>query len=203
MAYQWSNRIVGHSEADPATLVANDKNFRRHPKRQRLALAGGIHEVGFLRSVTVNRATGRIIDGHLRVELALRQKQKAIPVEWVELTEAEEAQALATLDPIAGMAETDEGTLAELLQGVNTSCPELQAMFDALAPAAEEEAAPLALEGAYEHPVAGRFVVIDKTVKVSVTGDECDRLTAALLAHRKLHQSESGFFAHLLARAGL
>ncbi len=42
------------------------------------------------------------MDGHLRVALALSSNQKSIPVEYVELSESEEAEALATIDPIAG-----------------------------------------------------------------------------------------------------
>lgn len=32
---RWQNRIVGYGEADPESLLANEYNFRIHPKFQR------------------------------------------------------------------------------------------------------------------------------------------------------------------------
>ena len=111
----WQNRIVGHDSADPKTLTANDKNWRVHTPEQTRALAGAIGDIGFIRSVTVNRRTGRIIDGHLRVALAIEQGQASIPVEYVDLTDAEEAEALATIDPLAELAGRDDDAFKKLL----------------------------------------------------------------------------------------
>jgi hypothetical protein len=79
VASPWRNRIVGNAQVPPQDLIANDKNFRLHPLAQRRALDGAIQEIGFLRSVTVNKRTPRIIDGHLRVQLALEQQQAPSP----------------------------------------------------------------------------------------------------------------------------
>ena len=54
----WRSRIVGHDQVDPESLVANPHNFRKHPLEQRDALSAAISEVGFVRSVTVNKTTG-------------------------------------------------------------------------------------------------------------------------------------------------
>jgi hypothetical protein len=56
----------------------------------------------------------------LRVTLALRDSIPFIPVEYVELTEAEEAEALLTLDPIAALAGSDKDNLETLLAKVGT-----------------------------------------------------------------------------------
>lgn len=48
------NRIIAHSEEDPAKLVANPLNFRRHPEAQRSALRGSMRELGWLKSVLVS-----------------------------------------------------------------------------------------------------------------------------------------------------
>jgi hypothetical protein len=43
------------------------------------------------------------------VALSLSSNQKSIPVEYVELSESEEAEALATIDPIAGDGRSRPG----------------------------------------------------------------------------------------------
>ena len=109
------NRIVARAEVPPEELTANEQNWRRHPPAQQAALLEALNDIGWIKSVTVNRLTGRVVDGHLRVELALRENVKTVPVDYVELTPEEEALALATVDPIAGMAETDKEKLQLVL----------------------------------------------------------------------------------------
>ncbi len=111
----WENRIVSYSAEDPKSLTANPHNFRRHPKGQRLALNAMIADVGMVQPVIVNANTGRIIDGHLRVDLAIEQGQSSMPVIWVDVSADEEMKILATLDPIGNMATTDAGILDALI----------------------------------------------------------------------------------------
>jgi len=117
---EWKNRIVGTALVDPAALVPNAKNYRRHPKAQIGALEGSLREVGWVAPVTVNRTSGRMVDGHARAELALREGVALVPVQYVELSDAEEALVLATLDPIGAMAAHDAEALAALLGEVRT-----------------------------------------------------------------------------------
>lgn len=112
------NRIVGHEMVRLDQLLAHPNNWRLHPKYQQDALAGLIDDIGFIRSVLVNKTTGTVIDGHLRVALASRSGVQELPVEYIELTEEQEIKALALLDPIAGMAETDREKLEEILEMV-------------------------------------------------------------------------------------
>jgi DNA modification methylase len=114
----WANRITRHAEVDPSTLAANPANWRRHPKSQADALAGVLSEVGYVQSVIVNERSGRIVDGHLRVELAVARGEPTIPVVFVDLADDEERLILATLDPLAALAETDAAALAALLAEV-------------------------------------------------------------------------------------
>ena len=79
MSKQWIKRIVANADVPPSELVAHDRNFRLHPDAQKAALAGVIDDIGFIKSVVVNQPTGRIIDGHLRVSLALESEQETIP----------------------------------------------------------------------------------------------------------------------------
>jgi hypothetical protein len=128
----WRNRIIETGEADPATLVANPKNYRRHPQAQREALGGVLAEVGWVAPVTVNRRTGHLVDGHARVEIALYRREPFIPVQYVDLSEDEENLVLATLDPLSAMAEHDTVALEALLAEASTDDPALQALLDDL-----------------------------------------------------------------------
>lgn len=69
----WQNRIIGYGEESPDQLLANPHNHRIHPKRQQQALKGSLDTLGYIQTVIVNKTTGHIVDGHLRVEMALRQ----------------------------------------------------------------------------------------------------------------------------------
>ena len=123
------NRIIGHGEEQVDQLLANPLNFRLHPDNQQQALAGAIDDIGFIRSVTVNQRTGRVVDGHLRVTLAARSGVESLPVEYVDLDESEEAQALLSLDPIAAMAASDKAKLDELMRAVQSDDERVQAMI--------------------------------------------------------------------------
>lgn len=119
MTKPWESRIVGLEHLPPASLNAHPSNFRIHPIGQKEALSGSLGSIGWVQTVVMNRVTGRIIDGHLRVALALARGETTVPVTVVELTEAEEAQALLSLDPIAAMAETDREKMSTLMQMVD------------------------------------------------------------------------------------
>ena len=112
------NRIVGHADVDPRTLVPNEANWRKHPQSQMNALHGALGDIGWVTEPIVNRTTGRLIDGHARVELAINEP--TIPVTYVELSLEEERKVLATLDPIGAMAEADADLLADLLESIET-----------------------------------------------------------------------------------
>lgn len=133
MTGAWRNRIVATGEEAPDQLLANPRNFRTHPGAQQDALVGVLSEVGGVQQVVVNRRSGHLIDGHLRVTLALRRNEPTIPVVYVDLDEAEEALILATLDPIAALAATDAEKLDALLREVSTGEAAVQAMLDQLA----------------------------------------------------------------------
>jgi hypothetical protein len=103
---------------DPAELVENPLNWRRHPPEQMSALAGSIAEVGWAGACLLNSRSNKLIDGHARLRLALDQGTGKIPVLVGSWTEEQERLILATLDPIADMAIPDPGKLAVLLAGV-------------------------------------------------------------------------------------
>lgn len=118
----WKNRIIGHESHEAGWFVANPKNWRIHPAAQGEAVEGALESVGWVRSVLVNQRTGYILDGHLRITLALRQGEDTIvPVEIVDLSEEEEALVLAHLDSVVPMAGRDAEKLGALLAQCATS----------------------------------------------------------------------------------
>lgn len=134
MSEEIRNRIVDHAEADPRDITPNPDNWRRHPDVQRRYVDGALREVGWVREPIVNRTTGRLIDGHLRVEQAIAAGESAIPVAYVELTAREEQIALATHDAITANAATDDDMLRTLLNGTQAEDEALQELLADLQP---------------------------------------------------------------------
>jgi ParB-like chromosome segregation protein Spo0J len=134
LAPPWRSRIVGSGDEAPDQLLANPANWRIHPKAQQQALAGILGQVGWVQPVLLNRRTGHIVDGHLRVTLAIKKGAPTVPVLYVDLEE--EALVLASLDPLAAMAGTDDEKLRALLVDVSVDSDALAAMLAGLAPPA-------------------------------------------------------------------
>ena len=120
----------------PAELAENPANWRRHPANQIAALTDAVAEVGWAGACLYNERTGRLIDGHARRKVALEQGAEKVPVLVGDWTEAQEAKILATLDPLAAMAEVDGAALDALLRDVQTGSEALGAMLTGLAEAA-------------------------------------------------------------------
>ncbi len=111
-------------------LASNPANWRRHPPSQVKALKGVLADVGWAGALLYNEATGRLIDGHLRKEVARGQKVPVLVGSW---TEAQEREILATLDPLGAMAQPDQDALIALLAQVETGSEDVKALLEALA----------------------------------------------------------------------
>lgn len=191
----WNNKIVGHGEVDPKTLEANVYNWRTHPRQQRNALEGALNEVGWVQPVMVNKRTGRLVDGHLRVVVALERGEASIPVTYVDLDENEERVILASLDLITTLAGTDDAALQTLLDEIEVDDDSLNAFFESLTGRAEsldviddEPAIPepstererprtaVAVEDDDDDPVEA----VRQLVFNNVTGDQKDVIFAAI-----------------------
>lgn len=176
----FKNRIVGYGAADPADLLSNPKNWRLHPKEQQDALTGVLETIGWVQDVVVNKTTGFVVDGHLRVALALRREEKTIPVKYVELTDAEESLILATFDPISAMAGTDRQLLTDLLVTIS---PETENVAALLAAIIEREK--IEMPGVEQSSDRGSLLnLLDVTVKdpeTKVEHGECWSLGGHLL----------------------
>lgn len=114
-------------------LRPNPRNWRTHPQAQRDALRGVLAEIGYADALIARELPDgglELLDGHLRAETT---PDSEVPVLITDLTDAEASKLLATLDPLAAMAEADKGKLDELLRDVQTSSEAVAAMLTNLA----------------------------------------------------------------------
>jgi len=125
---EWNNRIIESGVEAADQLLAHPANFRVHPSTQREAMNGALGEIGWIRQVVVNEQTGRILDGHLRAELA-REAGEHVPVLYVDVDEGEEHFILATLDPSAALADFDSDIIEQLRQDTAFDDPTLARLF--------------------------------------------------------------------------
>lgn len=91
---------------DPATLLANPHNFRIHPRFQQEIMAQILKRHGWVGLVTQNDRTGHLLDGHMRVQVALREGEK-VPVLHVDIPEELEAEVLGSYDAVGDLAVLD------------------------------------------------------------------------------------------------
>jgi DNA modification methylase len=127
------DRISELRRVPASELRPNPKNWRTHPKAQADALKGVLAEVGIADAVLAREledGTLMLLDGHLRVET---MGDQILPVLVLDVDEAEGDKVLATLDPLAAMAESDAAKLDAILREVDTGSPELQQMLSDLA----------------------------------------------------------------------
>jgi len=117
-AAKWANRIVGHAEVPATEIMAHPLNPRYHPETQHAAMGEALTRLGWIQEVIINKKTGRMLDGHLRVKIAA-ERGETVPVVYVDLTEAEERLALASFDPLGGLAMDDPEMLGDLLSGID------------------------------------------------------------------------------------
>ena len=129
------DRIIELRRIRPGAIAVNQHNFRTHSLAQSAALRGVLHQVGIADALLAyhsqrNDGALTLIDGHLRRAEA---PDEAWPVLILDVNDTEADVLLATLDPLAALAETDTVLLEHLLQQVQTDQPAVQQFFDTLA----------------------------------------------------------------------
>ena len=135
-------------------LIPDSRNWRRHPEKQQKAMEVVLAEVGYADALLVREDDNGnliIIDGHLRAGVTPDTK---VPVLVLDVDEAEAGKILATLDPLAAMAEADEDAWSKLIDGLDADIPEFGDFLSDLAPLkndasgglSDEDAAPVAPE---------------------------------------------------------
>lgn len=100
---------------------------------QQNALRGVLSEVGYCDALLAREAADGglvLLDGHLRAETT---PDSEVPVLILDVDEAEANKILATLDPLASLAEADPAKLDSLLRDIDTGSDALQEMLAELA----------------------------------------------------------------------
>src|SRR5687767_7982517 len=100
------DRIVDFRRVKAADILPNPKNWRKHPKAQQDAIRGVLSEVGIADALIVRKTKAglQLIDGHLRRDT---EPDVLWPCLVLDVNEAEADKLLATVDPLAAMAEAD------------------------------------------------------------------------------------------------
>lgn len=129
----YENKIVGNADVPLDDILFNPDNWRIHPKYQQEVLDEVLKTIGIIQGVIINQTTGRLIDGHLRVQLAERANMETIPAVFVNLTEEEEKLAIATFDPIVDLAVADRAKIDELLGSIDAEGINIQSLLKDLA----------------------------------------------------------------------
>lgn len=109
-------------------LKHHPRNWRRHGEGQKAAMRSILGRVGWANALLFNEKTGRLVDGHMRSELA--DPEQLVPVLVGSWTEPQELTILASRDPIAAMAQIDGKALQGLLSRIEENDPAIQALLE-------------------------------------------------------------------------
>ena len=128
------NRVTEMRVIPASELQGRDGNWRLHPKFQRDSLRGVLESIGIAGALTAFHSEAQggltLIDGHLR-------KEDYPDTEWnvliLDVDDAEADVLLATLDPIAALAEAESSALDALLKTVETESEAVKALLERLA----------------------------------------------------------------------
>lgn len=128
---QIKDRIKEFKRVRFSELKANQKNWRKHPQKQKDAMAGVLRSVGWADAVLARETSQglELIDGHLRKEIA---EDAEVPVLVLDVTDEEADLILATHDPLAEMAETDQELLNDLVSGLEFDDTDTTKLLDTL-----------------------------------------------------------------------
>jgi len=177
----WNSRIVKTEDVDPSKLLTNPNNWRIHPDEQKAVVNGSLETMGWIRNVLVNVNSGNIIDGHLRVILAKRSKQKTVPVDYVDLTEDEEIEALALLNTVDGMARKDAAKLDAIARKIQS---QNEAIFNFLK-TLEVEKKDVKVKKFEERPVNMAWVLIgtpiEEWIKIQPLIDKAEKIDGSIV----------------------
>lgn len=149
------DRIRGLARLAPERIRPNPRNWRTHPEAQRDALKGVLADVGIADAVLVvpcspgglasllaagpdgfgpwlmaYRGDFMLVDGHLRTETITGQP---VPALVLDLDEREQAEVLATFDPVGDLAGMDRERFIALAGEFNSTNAAVQSLVADLA----------------------------------------------------------------------
>jgi len=130
------DRIKELRRVPASALLPSPRNWRDHNDDQRNTLRALLAEIGVVAACLARELPDgslMLIDGHMRKQ---EVGDGVLPVLVLDVTEAEADKIMATLDPLAAMAESNAAQLDLLLRNVETSNEWLQKMIAETAAAA-------------------------------------------------------------------
>ncbi|REK19159.1 MAG: hypothetical protein DWQ37_01850 [Planctomycetota bacterium] len=130
---QIRDRIKDFRRVRADALRPHPRNWRTHPRAQQDAVRGALAEIGYADALVARElpdGTLQLLDGHLRAELT---PEALVPVLVLDVDEHEALKILATLDPLAALADADAQLLRGLLDDVHTESEALATALRALA----------------------------------------------------------------------
>jgi len=136
MSPQVRNRIKDHRRVRAGDLLPHELNFRTHPDNQKSALLALYAEVGFARSLLAYELPDgrlKLIDGHLRRDM---NPDQVVDVEVLDVDDDEARKLLLSMDPLAGLAQTEANAHARLRALTRTDSEALDTLWKADAQAA-------------------------------------------------------------------
>lgn len=164
-------------------LIPNPRNWRVHSSFQREALQGVLAEIGYADALLTRELPDgslMLVDGHLRAETT---PDLLVPVLVLDVSEDEADKLLATVDPLAALAESDNEKLTSLLADIETESQALTHLFEQLASPSETTEDPVESETGAES-LQEQFNILvtcaDEAEQVAILG----RLTAEGLSCR-------------------
>lgn len=200
----WADNYVRRDPAvDPEQLLANPANPRIHPTRQQKAMHAIFMRLGWVGDVIVNERTGRVIDGHMRISLAITHGQK-VPVTYVDLDEKAEREVLAVYDAVGRMAIIDTDMYEDLVQEFDDPGAALTAMFNDMLPTTTPDQSTGSSDNSEVEASADVMygVVGWSETKVKATTDEVGRMTTLHQRYRAENGgTDDGFVTWLLAQS--
>ena len=136
---QIRDRIKELRRVPASQLRPNPKNWRTHPQEQADALRGVLAEVGIADACIAREMPDgslMLLDGHLRTETL---GGEIVPVLVLDVNEKEADKILATLDPLAAMAEKNDELARKLIDEIETESEAIRKLVDDLIASEEEE----------------------------------------------------------------
>ena len=127
------DRVVELRRVKASTLISNDANWRTHPSEQRSAMSSMLEKIGFAGGVIAREMPDGsllLLDGHMRAEEA---GNSIIPVQILDVNDAEADAILATYNAVGLMGDTDAAKLNALLANVEIQDAGLAAMLGDMA----------------------------------------------------------------------
>ena len=120
-----SSVVCKWEEIEPALLKAASHRVRSHPAHKRKMMQSSLEAFGIISPIAIN-ASNVIIDGHLRVELALKLGLPSVPIIRVEhMTDAELRAYAIAANKLPSVSSWDDNALRLELEAIVADAPML------------------------------------------------------------------------------